>query len=216
MFGFTRIIIGMISTVIFLIAGYFLFKTNRVFDIILPENGSGSAIRSTVINARDIIYDKIDDLIEPVTDKAGEMVDDAVQKATDEVGGVINKAKQDAAESIKKSLNQKIDTITGAPMTQSGIVTRQTASLIENFPLGFSVKKGAPSIFIIKDKENSSKNFSYIISWGDGKKDSGEVISGGASTVYHIWNKIGEYNIEIQTESGDEKKNFSSYVLVYE
>jgi hypothetical protein len=228
MISFAKFIIGLISAVILLVISYFIFKTNRVFDVILPKGDGAQSVREAVLGVRDKIYGKIDELIAPLRNKANEAVDETLGNAKAEVDEIVAKAKQGAAESIKKSLNEKIDTISGKSYVVgeglfggaanfSSSVSREAPAdnIVDNFPLGFSVKRGLPAVFIVKSLADDKSGFSYSVIWGDGKKDIGEVAPGGATTIYHIWEKEGEYNIKIETKAGEVVRNYSSYILVY-
>lgn len=229
MSSFAKISIGLVSTVIIFVISYFVFRTDRVFDIILPKSDGAAPVREAVMGARDKVYGQINEWLAPIRNKANETVEGAIEAAGREVDGVFSKAKEGAAESIKKSFNEKIDAFSGKsaePMTggsYSGAVSfsggaagnSATANLVDNFPLGFSVKKGLPTIFIVKSSAEAKTGFSYSVTWGDGKKDVGEVAPMGATTVYHIWDKEGEYNIKIETRVGEISRNYLSYILVY-
>lgn len=213
----TKFFIALFATVVMLVAGYFIFKTDRVFDVIFPENSQSQAVKKIVTDFRDSVYEKIDPFLEPVRNIGKETVEGVVDKAKDQVDGLLNKAKEDALNSVKQSVNQKIDSIAGKPFSGGGQVVESPPAKLqesnENFPLGFSVKKGVPAIFIVKDLDNLALVYSVL--WGDEKKDEGSVPAAGAKTLYHVWDRAGEYPIKLEIKQGDSVKNFSSYILVY-
>ena len=234
MSGFAKFIIGFISTLIILIISYFVFKGDRVFDIVLPKDSGGAAVRGGVIAVRDKIYGQIDALTVPIKNKVSGAIDGVFDTAKNEVDEVFTKATQGAANSIKKSFNEKIDAISGqsdpiadvgARPRSAGLATSPSFGLVaappatvntsDNFPLGFSVQKGLPAIFVVKSANDDKIGFSYSVAWGDGKIDTGVVAPGGATTIYHIWEKAGEYNLKIETKALEVARNYSSYILVY-
>ncbi|GEM_PF-2344060 len=235
--GFTKFVIGIVSTIIVLGGSYFVFKTDHIFEVVLPKNETGESVKKFVTGVRDAIYAQVGPYIEPYVKKGKEAAEGVVLKVKIGTDDLLNKARQDTVDSIKKSVNERIDSIAGLPVTLQSVSPADEAGaasgsgsgsvsggllgstvkapqvINDNFPLSFSVKKGLPAIFIVK--ENNNLAMTYTILWGDGKKDVGEVSPGGAKTVYHVWEQEGEYGMKIETKIGESLRNYSSSILIY-
>lgn len=205
------------------IAGYYALKNERVLNFTFPESEFGGMLRNNLEVGREWVADKVFSLTTPLAKKGEEAVSGVIQKAKDEVGGVVEKAKLDAIDSVRKSLNEKFDEVVGAPeaaispASGGGAFLANTApdGLAQVFPLGFSVKRGLPAVFVIKNTAAAGAPLAFQVFWGDGRSEMGSIAPNENKTLFHIWELTGEFLIKVTTGVGANARSHSSYILVY-
>ncbi len=219
MANFQKIIAILISLAILAGLFYFLLNGKNVLEVVFPNPG----IRDFASNILEKGRTLIDPLISPVIQKSENVANELINKAKDKVDEAFSEARSNAVESVKKTVNKKIDEVTGnTDLKPTQVASIGSVSIGNNLikapenstsPLGFSVKKNQPAIFIIKNEGNINMNFQ--IDWGDAKNDNGDLEANKSKTFFHIWDNVGEYLIKTVTVIGADKKTYSSYILVY-
>lgn len=196
---------------------YYLLSDNKAMEVVFPDAGIRKFAGGILERGKSLI----NPLIAPVIQKSENISNDFFSKTKNKVDETFNEVKSHAVEAVKKTINDKIDEVTGntdlkpTQVASIGSISSGTKAppQNDNFPLGFSVKKNQPAIFIIKNEGDGNMNFQ--IDWGDSKSDSGDLASVKSKTFFHIWDREGEYFIKILTTIGVDKKTYSSYILVY-
>ncbi len=214
MASFPKLVWSVVGFAVFTVGAYFLFQDNRVFDVIFPKDDFGNKMKYAVEGARDRVYGLAAPIVEPVLNEGKKIIVSFYDKAKDEVVSTVGKAKEEVVGSVKKSVNEKIDDV-AKDISFSGGTGSGAAVTGGDSLLGFSVKSGVPAIFILKNSEGANSVATFSISWGDGKKESVIVADGVAKTVYHIWDKTGEYVLDVSFVAGNTKRLFRGYIVVY-
>lgn len=208
---------SLIATLVVGAAAYYVLKQDRVFDIVIPSGELGDRVRAVINPARAKIVETIDGVTAGMRDKAQGIINDA-----------IGTVKKKAFDSVKDAVNEKLNEVgrdlgvpkmesppPGAAMVLGGGATAPPKVSDGSVPLGFSVKKGQPAIFVLKDVSNAGGKVPYAITWGDGKTESGTLSAHDVKTVTHRWDTAGEYKIEITMTVGETTRVYKVYIIVY-
>lgn len=212
-----RLVFSLIALAVVGAAAYYILKQDRVFEIVIPSGPLGDKARAVINPIRENVVKAIDGATAGIRGKAQEIIDD--------ITGVV---KQKAFDSVKDAVNEKLNEVgkdlgvpktegtpPGAAMVIGGGATAAPKMNNGNVPLGFSVKKGQPAIFVLKDVSEAGGKVSYAITWGDGKTESGTLGANDAKTISHRWDAVGEYIIEITMTVGETTRVYRVYIIVY-
>lgn len=209
-----RLVFSLVALTVVGAAGYYILKQDRVFEVIIPSGALGDKARAVINPAREKIISTVDSVVGVVKERAQGIFD-----------GITGSVKQKAFDSLKETVDQKLGDVAknlGVPKTQTspqaGAIVLGGAPAMpsaNNVPLGFSVKKGQPAVFVLKDVAEGSAKVPYAITWGDGKTENGTLADKDAKTISHTWVESGEYTIEITMTIGETTRVYKVYILVY-
>lgn len=208
-----RIILSIVGLAVVITAAYFLLKSERTTRIIFPESLVGAQVHNTAETLRQKGFQIMDAAVGSTIQKGK----DAINSVIDDIVG---KAKSAAYNSVKDTVNKKIDDlghdlgVNGAGTASPALSIGGEASAPHDIPLGFTVKSGQPAIFVLKNPSAIKGEAKFVVDWGDEKKDEGFVAEGGAKTLFHIWQKAGEYAISVSFSSGDISRAYNFSMIV--
>ncbi len=210
---------SLVGTALFLGLIYFIFQDNRVLDLIFPSNVFGFEIKTGVENVRDKIYNVVTPVVAPVMNQGKKVIESVYDGIKDKIDNIIDSTKASAVDSFKNVINEKIDNVAEdigfKNKKKTDAIPLNDAALVQDFPLGFTLKLNVPTVFVIKDTAEDNKPMSYTVDWGDSTKEVGEVPSSATRPLHHTWIEAGEYSVKISTNDGGVKKLFTTYMVVY-
>lgn len=93
-----------------------------------------------------------------------------------------------------------------------GIISKQVdGEFPSSTPIAaITTKINIPLVFSI------NRESSYIVRWGDGVNESGEVLKNSSKLVSHIWSKKGDYVIRFELKEKETIHAYSFPVMVYD
>lgn len=206
-----RIILSIVGLAVVVTAAYFLLKSERTTTIIFPEWLVGAQVHNTAETLRQKGFQIMDGAVGSTIQKGKDAINTIIED-------VVGKAKSAAYNSVKDTVDQKLVAV-GRDLGVSGAGTASPALSIggnvsDDVPFGFTVKAGVPAIFVIKNPDTIKGTANFTIQWGDGKKDDGVVAESAVKTLFHIWEKSGEYAIAAVFKAGDVSRTYSFSIIV--
>jgi hypothetical protein len=214
---------GFASLIAVGVVGYYALKNETVLNFAFPKSEFGEMLRNNLETGREWVANKVSSLAAPLAKKGEEAVSGVIQKAKDEVNEAVDRARLGAIDSVRKSLNEKFDEVVGVPEAaappasgRSVVLTNASPDgLAQIFPLSFSVKRGLPAVFVIKNTATAGTPLAFQVFWGDGRSEMGNIAPGESKTLFHVWELTGEFLIKVITGAGVNSKTYSSYIFVY-
>jgi hypothetical protein len=189
------------------LAAYFLFGKSNNSNYKIPDikgiNLNSGNIISVASSTVENIKNKTKDIFSGVTS-------DLKTKAEEIVSSAIEKTKNYALSVFKQGVESGINKLGES----AGITVNSPENLVpENkSPVIYSIKKGEPSYFTVKNSEDELK---YEVDWLDGKKDIGQITQKSESVVLsHKWIGAGEYPITFKIVDSKGEKEYKILITV--
>ncbi|MBI2075482.1 MAG: hypothetical protein HYT82_02335 [Candidatus Harrisonbacteria bacterium] len=212
--SFRKMVFSLVSLILVGAAAYYILKQDYIFNIIIPKGPIGDQVRAAITPVRQTIVHTVDNIVAKVKGLGQTIISDATSVV-----------KQKAFDSVKDAVNEKLSDIgkdLGVPKPEAAppggaivINTVKPEPASGDMPLGFSVKRGQATIFVLKNVAGANAKVPYAIAWGDEQTETGMLNDKDTKTLSHAWSAVGEYKIEITMTSGETTRVYSVYIIVY-
>ncbi len=154
----------------------------------------------------------------------GTQLTERVVKAVTEQGKAfvaqtLETIKKKTFQTFEQSVNQKMADLgksLGAEESVANVIAVNGVpkEAVRAVPIVFAFKVGAKAYFAVKN-ESVNSALHYIVDWGDGVIEQGDIASHTTQTLSHSWSKAGEYAIDFQLLENNTPQHYTIIISIF-